>query len=599
MQTNLSSNPDSGTRRVSAKALAAAFRASMRRMPDTMTLVCLLTVWMIIDIWADMRSQSISDNVRIALWYLLGEGVLLSLTVNLWAEFGNWSGRRRDVIRAAGGTLLAADFVYLLFTASTLGPAAWVGRMAVTVALGVAAVFGPGHSIADRDRSWLYTYSLIANAVVCVVIELAMQLALSIIYFTVEMLFNVNSFESYLTMMALGCFLIPMIIFLSRIPRAAELRDNSETYRPGRFTVGLVKYLLLPLTVIYMAILYCYGLRILGALELPRGVVSLSVSGVTAAVVLTVFLLSGTCRGNGVFGRATRWLPLAMLPLLLLMSIAIFHRIGQYGITVPRLYVATFNLWAYAAMIWLAVRGAGRFGAVPVSFAGIFLLVSAIPGFNYTSLTNRYMHARAIAAFEQAGFSDFPLNRDQATEARRAMSADEWRTLSSRMEYLDDEDDHSAVADIIDFPAKKSSWQMEPPFVGRYDFDKEVEVISPLKTDLRAEDGIAIPAGYTNVYYDSNSWYSPECGSDGLCELILNDVCTLIVNPDSICRLDPDKTDLGTLRFDVKGYSHDEAVFIPQNLTCRYSDDDADKKITYLYIKGYIFTNQKLTNGQK
>lgn len=79
-------------------------------------------------------------------------------------------------------------------------------------------------------------------------------------------------------------------------------------------------------------------------------------------------------------------MPVLILPLLLLMTIGIIRRFNDYGITINRLYLATLNGWFYIVCIGLFVIKARRINWIPVSFAGIFLLTSALP-VNYAGIT--------------------------------------------------------------------------------------------------------------------------------------------------------------------------------------------------------------------
>ena len=84
--------------------------------------------------------------------------------------------------------------------------------------------------------------------------------------------------------------------------------------------------------------------------------------------------------------RVARGLPIAILPLLVLMTIGIARRFNDYGITLNRLYLLTLNIWFYIVCIGLFVLRARRIQWIAVSFAGIFLLTSVLP-VNYARLT--------------------------------------------------------------------------------------------------------------------------------------------------------------------------------------------------------------------
>lgn len=181
--------------------------------------------------------------------------------------------------------------------------------------------------------------------------------------------------------------LLPMTVFLCRMPM---VNDDSDV--PG-FSAPVVRNILLIPALIYMAVLYVYGFKILVEWELPKAPIVWMVTGIVAVVLLIIFGLQGYMADkrakeiNVKIARlALRFLPMALLPLLVLMSVAIFYRIGQYGITSPRLYVATFNIWAYVAVVYLIFSRRVELSNLAATFAVIFLAVSVIPGFNYCSV---------------------------------------------------------------------------------------------------------------------------------------------------------------------------------------------------------------------
>lgn len=570
--------------RLSLQHLLGSLRTVLNRFPLTAAYVALMTLWLITLIWeAESKSFTLSDNVKVAFSYLFGEGILTTLAIKLWSEY--LSARKWLIIaQISANTLLAADFVYLLLNAESLGSARAIARAAVTAALVTAIFFVPAKG---KRMQWFYTYAMFGNAVATALIAIAMNVAVGIIYFTFSALFYEGKFEVYLSLTAIGSFAIPAMLFLYRIPSPRSLAESGESHAPARFTLGLVRYLLFPLSAIYMGILYAYGLKILITWELPRGVVSWSVTGMTVAAMFLYFMLGAVCRdGNAAFfTKIRKWTPLAMLPLLALMSVAIFHRIGEYGITTARLYVATFNIWSYAAMVWLHRKGERGFNAVPASFAALFLLVSVIPGANYTSLTNSYMRSRVMAVLREAGAEHFPISRDEAQHLKDKMDKEVWRTLSSRLCYLDSKDDHSQVESIVDFPVQTSSWQYDLLFD-----DVHVEEVIPVEQMhlLRHAGSLEIPKGYDRVKY-INGAIKNDLITDAWsnCIITYEKTCTIKANIDSIAAIG-DGGDPTSLKMEINGLPLDKAVFIPTkiDLTLGHGEHQVD----LLRVYGYVFS---------
>ncbi len=415
-----------------------------------------------------------------------------------------------------------------------------------------------------------------------------MWLAAALIYGTVDLLFGVHTWKLMPTLGIIFALFVPLTIFMGRIPPVHNIDAAAGGHTLSRFERGLIKFLLMPLALIYMGILYAYGFKILFTFTLPVGMVVYPVTGFTAVCLLLIFLLERT-DDDPVIPRIRRALPIAMLPLLVLMSVSVLYRIGEYGITVSRLYVLTFNLWAYGAMIYLIVIRNRRFYWVPMSFALLFVAVSIIPGANYTSLTYSYMQSRVMDAFTRAGATAFPLDREQVAALRDKLPDADWTLLSSRLEYIDDHRDHSYTATIVSFPVRTSSWETDELF----DTDiVDIEAVSPLvEYDFEAKETISIPEGYTYVSRQSFTQRNFRVDNPLYYEAPLTDSLTLALDIRWVCNR-TNGAALHRMRIPLADRQMDDAMFVPTSVTCRYdSAEYADSgKIQYFSISGLLFT---------
>lgn len=109
--------------------------------------------------------------------------------------------------------------------------------------------------------------------------------------------------------------------------------------------------------------LYIYATRILISWELPIGWVSWLIVALMTVCIAVQFGLYPTRfkEGKRFDNWITRWMPVLILPLLLLMTIGIIRRFNDYGITINRLYLATLNGWFYIVCIGLFVIKARRY----------------------------------------------------------------------------------------------------------------------------------------------------------------------------------------------------------------------------------------------
>ena len=91
------------------------------------------------------------------------------------------------------------------------------------------------------------------------------------------------------------------------------------------------------------------------------------------------------------------------------------RRFNDYGITVNRLYLATLNGWFYFVCIGLFAIKARRINWIPISFAIIFLLTSALP-VNYAGITKNVILNEIKAEMQRSCQAKAPLSLQQYEE---------------------------------------------------------------------------------------------------------------------------------------------------------------------------------------
>jgi hypothetical protein len=182
-------------------------------------------------------------------------------------------------------------------------------------------------------------------------------------------------------------------------------------------------------------VLYAYGISILVHWELPKGLLSVLVSCVMIGYVLCfVFLYPEVTKPTTWQSRLlTRWLPIIILPLLVLMTVGIVRRFLDYGVTAPRLYVLTMLLWFYAICIVMLVAKRKRFHWIVWSFGVLFLLTSGQP-LNYYRISRSILTAKIdrIVAEKQL---QLPLDLNVIKD-HPALTIEEGNSLCDDLKYM-------------------------------------------------------------------------------------------------------------------------------------------------------------------
>jgi Domain of unknown function (DUF4153) len=142
----------------------------------------------------------------------------------------------------------------------------------------------------------------------------------------------------------------------------------------------LARQVLLPLSVLYLVILYVYSVKIIVVHEWPRGWVSVPVIAFAAVGLLTVLLLEpGREKGTRFVRAYCRGFFFALLPLVVLLFLAISRRALEYGLTEERCLV--YAITAFLAVIgpYFVLSRARNLAVIPLVLAVIALLTSVGP----------------------------------------------------------------------------------------------------------------------------------------------------------------------------------------------------------------------------
>lgn len=182
-------------------------------------------------------------------------------------------------------------------------------------------------------------------------------------------------------------------MFLAHIPE--KLQETVDTGYPKGLQV-FAQYILMPLVLIYLVILYIYGIKIAIIGTLPVGWVSNLILAFAVVGMLALLLLHplSESEGNKWVNRFTRGFYLALIPLLVLLFIAAFTRINAYGFTELRYALLALAVWLSGITLFMLITQNRFIWAIPVSLFIIVIWVFFIPGVNLHTISKNSQSAR-------------------------------------------------------------------------------------------------------------------------------------------------------------------------------------------------------------
>ena len=427
-------------------ALVERFGQSFKRFPVAMLLVWFLTGFLIyLNHGGD---DAVSDKMTFLLVFYPATGALLAVALSLLTE----------------------DFKHkiVVWTVPVLAQIAWFAvsaylaqfdRFSMTQMIAVSATVASfGFAIfllcfyrKNQDVPfWNFSIRVILALIVSCAIGGILTLGLLLLVESLKMLFGMDINSSvYVDIWIVCMVLLAPSLFMALIPRGSKKYLNVVP-EYSRFAKGVVQYLFLPLLGLYLITLYAYGVKILHQWSLPVGGVSYLVTGSMMLMVLVIYFSYPLqhLEGNKLFKRVTRWLPVVMLPLLSLMTVAIGRRLADYGITVSRLYLLVFNIWCYCVCLWLIFTRNKRIWLIPASFALILFLISVGP-FSIPNITQRQLKKEISNAFTSTGIKQLPLSGEQYEQWLKTADPKVAAAMDSKLDYLRSDFGFETISDLI------------------------------------------------------------------------------------------------------------------------------------------------------
>lgn len=484
-----------GTRLLKTLFMKDTMQNVWRRFPLTVIWLVLLTAYAI---WRCWTKSPHNEEQTVAILYGLGVAVVLATALSLWGEEVKRPSLRWWITLAAH-LLLMVDTVYLFTHPEAVSRAeTLIGHLSVVAALAVAFFYAPFFREKDDLPVWNFTWRTFLWFCISFLTGSILTAGLLALVGSFHWLFGLQVAEQwYSTLAILTLLTTPVLLFLARIPEGEE--KHSDVAVISKYLIFVIRYLFVPLMALYLIVLYIYGLLILIHWELPNGGVGWLVSALMAGCIIVELGLYPVMRsGEGKpFERwIVRWLPVLILPLLLLMTVGTVRRLSDYGITPPRLYLLTFNLWCYAVCIGLFVGRARRIRWIMTSLAAVFLLTSALP-VNYTTISLRVRRHKLDRLIGNTLPADLPMDEEALATWFHSFDGRQQCQIHDELDILLDIDPRS-VADLTTITRTNIL-----PWAGDEALEEENRSVQ-----LAFDSPFAVPEGYSHFYECERTYLS-------------------------------------------------------------------------------------------
>jgi hypothetical protein len=195
-----------------------------------------------------------------------------------------------------------------------------------------------------KDLFWNFNQWMFSRFALSSIFTGIIAIGLGLAIGAIQLLFVELSEEFVFELILTVSGLFHVLFFFAGTP--SELNKGNWIVDPPKSFRVLIQYILVPLVVLYLSILYIYLAKILFAFDLPKGNVSVWILVFCTLGILTI-LLAEPFRNvelNWV-GKLTKIFYWLMLPLLVMLWIAICTRVLAYGLTESRALVLYLAIW--------------------------------------------------------------------------------------------------------------------------------------------------------------------------------------------------------------------------------------------------------------
>lgn len=312
--------------------------------------------------------------------------------------------RNKTLLLKIGGALILGLLYFTLpsseETANTSLP--YIRYAIYNIALHLLVSFAPYLKGKELNGFWQYNRVLFTRVILSAVYSGFLYAGIALAMGAMQLLFDVKiDGETYGQLFIFIAGFFNTWFFISGIPKNLDELETIEHYPFGLKVFS--QYILLPLLLLYLVILYVYGGKIIALWDWPKGVVSWLIVAVSVLGIFTFLLIHpyGQKEENSWIKKFTKIFYFLVVPLILLLFLAISIRLADYGITINRYIIILLGVWLTLVSGYFII-GKNNIKFIPISLCAMMLLMSFGP-WSMFSVSERSQANRLEHILEEHG----------------------------------------------------------------------------------------------------------------------------------------------------------------------------------------------------
>lgn len=269
---------------------------------------------------------------------------------------------------------LISFFFYLPSSYTDFSQKYSITAVIIAFAISLLSIIAPFSLSRKNQGLWQFLWKLFLRAFITFVFASVIVSGISGALFAVNFLLSVEiDAKVFGNIWVLAYLFFAPWFFLGGVSN--NFSELEEDYSYPKLLDIFTKYIMLPLTAIYILILFIYGLRVIFTGDWPSGQVVLIITSLIIPSITTAKLLFPK--------RDQKWVKwiifsiyASILPLMILYFVSIWFRVVDYGLTEQRYLVIIFGLWVIAICLYYLISKQKLLKVLPIS-AAILLLISS------------------------------------------------------------------------------------------------------------------------------------------------------------------------------------------------------------------------------
>ena len=232
----------------------------------------------------------------------------------------------------------------------------------------------------EPNGFWQYNKALFLRFLTAALYSAVLYLGLAVALLALEKLLGVTlPRDSYARLWFVIAFMFNTWVFLSGVPDDF-VALNTRTDYPAGLRI-LTQYVLIPIVTIYLLILTLDLAKVLFTRAWPSGWIGYLVT-TAAGVGMLSWLLVYPLETRDTYAWVksfTKGFYIALMPAIVMLWMALWKRVAEYGITEPRYFLIVFSVWLGAIALYYTTTRSRNIKLIPASLCALALLTFAGP----------------------------------------------------------------------------------------------------------------------------------------------------------------------------------------------------------------------------